>query len=121
MSEADAPCRFVGTRIISGAALEKLRSHKIPLAQVEDAAAAVIHMASDSGINGRSTMMFLFKTSLIQWRKVADNLGRSLAIMPREISAGGYVDLGLDDAEAGGLIADVQGMVDGLSIRVGTK
>lgn len=61
MSEADAPCRFVGTRIISGAALEKLRSHKIPLAQVEDAAAAVIHMASDSGINGRSTMMFLFK------------------------------------------------------------
>ena len=53
--------------------------------------------------------------------KVADNLGRSLAIMPREISAGGYVDLGLDDAEAGGLIADVQGMVDGLSIRVGTK
>jgi len=47
--------------------------------------------------------------------------GRSLAIMPRAIAADGYVDLGLDDVEEGGIVSDVQGMIDGLSIRVGTK
>jgi len=50
-------CRFIGTRILSGAALEKLESKKIPLAQVEDAASAVIHLASDARINGMLTKM----------------------------------------------------------------
>lgn len=48
-------------------------------------------------------------------------VGRSLAVMPRDLAADGYVDLGLDDAEMGGLVSDVQGMIDGLSIRIGTK
>lgn len=45
-------CRFVHTRIISGAALEKLQSHQIPFAQVEDVAAAVVRLASDEKANG---------------------------------------------------------------------
>lgn len=44
--------RFIGTRILSNAALDKLAANKIPLADVEDAALAVAHLASDSGING---------------------------------------------------------------------
>lgn len=44
--------RFIRTAIISGAALEKLQSHKIPFAEVEDAAAAVLHLASDKTLNG---------------------------------------------------------------------
>ena len=41
--------------------------------------------------------------------------------MPRELADGGYVDLGLDDAEAGGIVTGFQGMIDGLSLRVGTN
>jgi hypothetical protein len=41
--------------------------------------------------------------------------------MPRATTSDGYVDLGLDDAEEGGIVSDVQAMIDGLSIRVGTK
>jgi hypothetical protein len=41
--------------------------------------------------------------------------------MPRSLAAEGYVDLGMDDAEEGGIVSDVQGMIDGLSIRVGTN
>jgi hypothetical protein len=41
--------------------------------------------------------------------------------MPRELAAGGYVDLGLDDAEAGGIITDFQPIADRLSLRVETN
>lgn len=41
--------------------------------------------------------------------------------MPRELTAGGYVDLGLDDAEAGGIVTGVQPIVDRLSLRVETN
>jgi hypothetical protein len=34
-----------------------LQAHKIPLAQVEDAAAAVMHLASDARVNGMFTIM----------------------------------------------------------------
>lgn len=44
--------RFIHTAIISGAALEKLQSRNIPFAEVEDAAAAVLHLASDKTLNG---------------------------------------------------------------------
>jgi hypothetical protein len=41
--------------------------------------------------------------------------------MPRELAAGGYVDLVLDDAESGGIITDLQSIVDRLSLRVETN
>jgi hypothetical protein len=41
--------------------------------------------------------------------------------MPRDLTAGGYVDLCLDDAEAGGIVSGFQPMIDGLSLRVGTN
>lgn len=47
--------------------------------------------------------------------------GRALAIMPRDLTAGGYVDLGLDDAETGGIITEFQPIIDRLSLRVGTN
>lgn len=49
-------CRFIGTRILSGAVLEKLHTNNIPFAQIEDAVAAVLHIASDVSINGTSTL-----------------------------------------------------------------
>ena len=51
-TDADVLLRFIGTRILSNAALDKLAAHKIPLADVEDAALAVTHLASDPRING---------------------------------------------------------------------
>jgi hypothetical protein len=44
---------FIETRILSKAVVEKLQAGNVPFAQVEDAAAAVMHIASDSHINGR--------------------------------------------------------------------
>ena len=41
------------TRILSKAAVERLQAGNVPFAQVEDAALAVMHIASDSHINGR--------------------------------------------------------------------
>jgi hypothetical protein len=41
--------------------------------------------------------------------------------MPRDLVDGGYVDLSLDDAEAGGIVTGFQGMLNGLSLRVGTN
>jgi hypothetical protein len=45
--------RFIETRILSKAVVEKLQAGNVPFAQVEDAAAAVMHIASDPYINGR--------------------------------------------------------------------
>lgn len=41
--------------------------------------------------------------------------------MPRDLIGGGYVDLGSDDAEAGGIITGFQPIVDRLSLRVETN
>jgi hypothetical protein len=45
---------FIETRILSKAVVEKLHAGNVPFAQVEDAAAAVMHIASDPHINGKS-------------------------------------------------------------------
>lgn len=46
--------RFIETRILSKAVVDKLQAGGVPFAQVGDAAAAVMHIASDPNVNGRS-------------------------------------------------------------------
>ncbi|KAM0715766.1 hypothetical protein Q7P37_008280 [Cladosporium fusiforme] len=89
---------FIRTGIISGAALEKLQAGHVPFANVEDAAAAVLHLASDKTLNGRA-----------------------VAILPREITPHGYVDLEQDDDKEGDSMSVLKEKIAGVSVRVGTK
>jgi len=89
---------FIETRILSTAVVEKLHAGNVPFAQVEDAAAAVMHIASDPHINGRA-----------------------LAILPREIAEHGYTDMEIDDDKEGGFIKTLIEKINNVSIRVNTK
>jgi hypothetical protein len=85
---------------------------------VEDAATAVIHLASDPELNGTSATSGRLSIAI---KLTMRNPGRGLAIMPRVMCADGYVDLQLDDSEQSALMSDLQGKIDNVSIRVGTK
>jgi len=45
-------CRYIPTRIISPEAFNMLESRGVHFATVEDAASAVLHIASDQTLNG---------------------------------------------------------------------
>lgn len=53
--------RFIRTGIISGAALEKLQASNMPFAEVEDAAAAVLLLASNKTFNGELRLDLLLR------------------------------------------------------------
>lgn len=75
----------------------KLKSRGIDFACIEDAASAVMHLASDSSLNGRS-----------------------LAILPRNAEARGYVDLQKDDFGADDVLSEWQGGARRANHRVDT-
>lgn len=77
----------------------------------------MLHLASDASINGEYVPVDAVTNDIAD----KQNLGRALAIMPREFAEGGYVDLEMDDDNDGGLIADLQKRIDNVSIRVGAK
>ena len=122
-SKASSRSRFIATRIISGTALERLQTNKVPFARVEDAAAAVLHLASDAKLNGE----FHEATGLLEafddGGTMADGIcpGRALTILPREFGEHGYLDLEMDDEEDDDLVTDLQKRLANVSIRVGTK
>lgn len=47
--------------------------------------------------------------------------GRAVAIVPREITSHGYVDLEQDDDKEGDLLSRLQKTVSSVNVRVGTK
>jgi hypothetical protein len=47
------PCRFIKTKILAPVVIEKLTEAGYEFAEVEDAAKALMKIASDSSINGR--------------------------------------------------------------------
>jgi len=65
---------YTKTTILSQAVIERLESKGVKFSLVEDCAAAMLRLATDKNINGRS-----------------------LAIVPRDINARGFVDANMDD------------------------
>jgi len=86
---------FIRTPIMSSAVQQMITEKGVTFAEKTDAAAAVLHLASDRTINGRAC-----------------------GILPRDIAKEGYVDLDRDDDD---VFADSQKIVLNASHRIGTK
>ena len=93
---------------------KRVEDRGIVFAEKADAAAAVLHMASNSSINGKAG-------SDGQSTKLTSETGRACAIVPRDIAPQGYMDLLKDDNAEDDIITNWQNMAMNASHRIGTK
>lgn len=97
---------------MSSAVQQMITEKGVTFAEKTDAAAAVLHLASDRTINGKLTLSNARDT-------ITDGVsGRACGILPRDIAKEGYVDLDRDDDD---VFADSQKIVLNASHRIGTK
>jgi hypothetical protein len=85
---------YTKTNIVSPAVIERLESKGVKFSLKEDCAAAMLRIATDKSVNGHS-----------------------LAIVPREDHAQGYIDAELDDEEDGTYWDKLQKVTLAASIR----
>lgn len=105
---------FIRTRIMSDEVQKRVEDRGIVFAAKEDAAAAVLHMASNPAINGKSSSKHL-SDGAQTW------IGRACAIVPRDIAPQGYMDLLKDDNAEDDIVTTWQNMAMNASHRIGTK
>lgn len=105
---------FIRTPIMSDEVQKRVEERGIVFADKADAAAAVLHMASNSSINGETTLGFKLTELMI-------DTGRACAIVPRDIASQGYMDLLKDDNAEDDIITNWQNMAMNASHRIGTK
>ena len=86
--------RFVKTKILGPDVEESLTKGGFEFATIEDAATALMKIASDTSINGKA-----------------------FAIVPRSHSESGYIDIDCDDYKEGGLLRELNDQVAGATHR----
>jgi len=86
-------------------------------AEAADCAGAMLKIASDPSINGES-----FARRLGQcFHPLTTTLGRSFAIVPRDLAVYGYYDIGKDDYAEGEVLDDQQDILLRTSHRLRVK
>lgn len=102
--------RFIATPILpesfTQSAGGQFRSMGVDFASTEDATSAVLRLVTDKSINGMAMRSIID----VSWHIVEksfgqltshSSLGRTLAVVPRQISESGYIDLEKDDFKPG--------------------
>lgn len=82
---------FVHTRIMTDEVANLIKDAGYDFAEIDDAASAVLHIASNKAINGENAQSFSQK------RLLTAAAGRSFCIAQKSISKRGYYDLEADD------------------------
>jgi len=90
--------RFIKTAIMSDELVDKLTGYGVKFAAIEDASSAVMHLASDTSLNGRA-----------------------LAVVTRDVDPRGYMDLREDDYREGEFLLKASQEVRQTSHRIGTQ
>jgi len=78
--------------------IDKLAGYGVKFAAIEDASSAVMHLASDTSLNGRA-----------------------LAVVTRDVDSRGYMDLREDDYREGEFLLKASQEVRQTSHRIGTE
>ncbi|KAK3075737.1 hypothetical protein LTR53_000675 [Teratosphaeriaceae sp. CCFEE 6253] len=89
---------FIKTAIMSQPVINKLEELKVDFAQIEDASSAVLHLASDTSLNGRA-----------------------LAVVARKVDPRGYMDLREDDFREGEFLLSASAEVKHTTHRIATS
>ncbi|KIX03816.1 uncharacterized protein Z518_07369 [Rhinocladiella mackenziei CBS 650.93] len=107
---------YIATPLMSDAVMNtlttQLKEQGSGFALVEDSVKAVMRIATDDSINGELLPCFMDQNE----SSVCD-VGRSIAVLPRETSKSGYLDLDLDDFKTGSLYHDLQTICSNLTHR----
>jgi hypothetical protein len=102
---------------MSESVVDHVLSKGVQFALLEDACKAVLRISTDKSINGEITTNI--RLIGFQLPGVLNfYLGRALAIVPREESPAGYVDVAHDDYAEGDFLRELQSTVLATSHRV---
>ncbi|TKA70564.1 hypothetical protein B0A55_06238, partial [Friedmanniomyces simplex] len=89
---------YIKTPIMSEEVMDKLTGYGVRFAAIEDASSAVLHLASDTSLNGRA-----------------------LAVVTRDVDPRGYLDVREDDFREGGFLLKAFEEVRKTNHRIGTQ